>query len=121
MPGPATKATATIKQSHSVCVSLSRALGQKEANQRVDTNCDVSQVYLTPCREQIHTKQRGKKSSQGRANTCCNYKNLNLNDSARDRQRQRGKERQTNVIAKWHNAQKMLALKRKVPLTGKSR
>lgn len=48
-----------------------------------------------------------------------------LNDSARDRQRQRqkqrGRERKTNVIAKWHNAQKTFALKRKVPLTGKSR
>lgn len=50
-----------------------------------------------------------------------------LNDSARDRQRQRQKDEeregewQTNVIAKWHNAQKTFALKRKVPLTGKSR
>lgn len=38
-----------------------------------------------------------------------------------DKDRGREKERQTNVIAKWHNAQKTFALKRKVPLTGKSR
>lgn len=124
MPGPATKpATATIKQPHSVSLSGRQwALGQKEANHRADTTCAVTQVYLTPCREQIHTKQRGKKFSR-QSKHLLQLQKPKLNDSARGRQRQRERERegQTNVIAKWHNAQKTFALKRKVPLTGKSR
>lgn len=94
MPGPATKAaaTATIKQPHSVSLAGRQwALGQKEANHRADTTCAVTQVYLTPCREQIHTKQRGKKFSR-QSKHLLQLQKPKLNDSARDRQRQRQKD-----------------------------
>lgn len=107
MPGPATKATATIKQPHSVSLSLSGrqwALGQKEANHRADITCAVTQVYLTPCREQIHTKQRGKKFSR-QSKHLLQLQKPKLNDSARDRQRQRQKdeERESGKLTSLQN------------------